>query len=282
MIEPIVIRPAPHAPQDAEGIRRVQQVALGDAPYDPDALLATMCRPGHCTHVATEGAEIIGFCDTFASPTADGPRLEVDLLGVLPWHRRRGIATELLTTALKHAHGQGIQACRAIVRVDNLASRRVFERAGLHSVGLHYLVMRSLSGGSPSLSAGAGRTCVVTDTGICSEFTDPRDSTTLRLLDDSGACLAEAECLHVHTLAYGGLWVERVSARDATQAMALADALVALGGRHGTDRVGYLIPADAAGEHHVAWLRAGYERIGTYVVFQRDGEVWNPRGRPVT
>lgn len=50
---------------------------------------------------------------------------------LLPEHQGRGLATEAATACREHARARGVRRLIAIVRPDNLPSRRVAERIGL-------------------------------------------------------------------------------------------------------------------------------------------------------
>jgi predicted acetyltransferase len=71
--------------------------------------------------------------------TKDGTPLPPHVLGhvgyaVVPWQRRRGIATRALALMLEIARGRGMIEVVITTDPDNLASRRVIERNGGHFV----------------------------------------------------------------------------------------------------------------------------------------------------
>jgi len=57
-------------------------------------------------------------------------RWEVDLLGVHPDYRGRGIARELVEAVVEAGRGYDAQRARALIRIDNVASLNTFKRCG--------------------------------------------------------------------------------------------------------------------------------------------------------
>ena len=110
---------------DAPGIARVMRTSgLDDT---PDLQRIARVIPTHCTLVAIEDREITGFVDAFATTTANRIiRWEIDLLGVHPARQGRGIARQLVNSALEEGVLFGAQQTRALIRSDNLPSQRTF------------------------------------------------------------------------------------------------------------------------------------------------------------
>lgn len=80
-----------------------------------------------------EGAEVVGVCLLSASPGGRGePAVPyVDVIAVAPGWQRRGLGAALLEGALEALRQEGFRGwVQAHVRSDNLASIRLFERAG--------------------------------------------------------------------------------------------------------------------------------------------------------
>ena len=74
---------------------------------------------------------LIGFVDAFSTVSARGMlRWEVDLLGVHPDHRGKGIAQSLVREVLQQGKDAGINEARALVHIDNRASTNTFLRCG--------------------------------------------------------------------------------------------------------------------------------------------------------
>ena len=78
-----------------------------------------------------EHGALIGFVDGFMTVSPEGlPRWEVDLLGVHPDYRGKGIAQELIRAVVEAGSEAGAQLMRAIVKVENMASLTAFQRCG--------------------------------------------------------------------------------------------------------------------------------------------------------
>ena len=85
---------------------------------------------------------------------------------------------------------------------------------------------------------------------------------------------AIAECLRVQTMAYRGVWIERLRAASPLARRALASALAEWAKEEGLDEVGYLHRPGGdedtpPGEdlERIPLLRAGYSSVGRYHVF---------------
>ncbi len=116
---------------DAPEIASLIQAVWADHNPDPAWIARVSLESNHATLVETNGDDLIGFVDAFSTVAADGVlRWEVDLLGVHPEWRGRGIARRLVARVVEIGQEQGAQFARALVRVDNVASLRVFERCG--------------------------------------------------------------------------------------------------------------------------------------------------------
>ena len=112
---PITIRPVRPILADATALLAVERRSLGDSPYTPEEALAILRREEHHAYLALAGGRPVGFCSSFETPTDAGPRLELDMLGVHPGYRGRGIATEVflekgrLGDQLKYASRKGFR-----------------------------------------------------------------------------------------------------------------------------------------------------------------------------
>ena len=63
------------------------------------------------------------------------PECELLSLGVLPAHRRRGVAGELLRTAMQSCLDGGAQSMFLEVAIDNLSAQALYDRFGFVRVG---------------------------------------------------------------------------------------------------------------------------------------------------
>lgn len=105
-----------------------------------------LSHPGHAALTAWCDADLAGFVDGFLTRSAAGlPRWEVDLLAVAPEHQGRGLGTRLVTASLQSGGEMGARVARGLVRLDNLASQRVFEHCGF-SLCPQHLVLYVLGG----------------------------------------------------------------------------------------------------------------------------------------
>jgi ribosomal protein S18 acetylase RimI-like enzyme len=142
---------------------------------DPERIARVSLHSNHVTLVETSAdGSLVGCVDAFSTVSQDGvPRWEVDLLGVHPTHRGRGIAQSLVREVVKAGKAIGITNVRALVHVDNGASTNTFLRCGfILDKTLHHL-------------------CV-------SE----------RSVNESMLAPANAHLLSVSTLTYSGIWIE--------------------------------------------------------------------------
>lgn len=273
MEEEFAIRPAHPTPADAEALLRVERECLGDSPYSPEGILALIGRRTHRTYVAVHTAEgrVVGFCSCFRTPAGAGVRLEIDLLAVLSAHRGRGLGSRLIARAIEGGRVEGIRRYRGIVAEDNVASQRAFRRAGLGPRSSCELLVYRIRGTSPVALPVEGWSYGVDppDAAAADHSLEPR--TVLRVRDARGREAGRADCLHVHTLSYEGLWVEGPRAAHEIALRALARAAVEHAKGLGVDEVGHLLPVQEGqgdGPRLVAWVREGYERLGTYLVFE--------------
>lgn len=148
---------------------------------------------------------VIGFVDGFMTMDIDGvSRWEVDLLGVHPNARGKGIAAQLIASLCERGAEQGAGYARAVVRHDNVGAQKAFTRAGFKTDGHDC------------------RLCVASP-----------NATHVDLNVDDGAYL-----LPVSTLTYQGVWIEGT---PTPRGLAAARAICA---RHGWDTAGVLLADD--------------------------------------
>jgi len=255
---PLTVRPLRLELTDVAALMAVERDSLQDSHYTPEQALALLRRPGRWVHLACDGDDVVGFCFSFATRDAQWPRLEIDMLGVVPSHRRRGLATRLIAAALADGRGRGIPRARGVVARDNVGSRKAFLAAGMVVGGQVELLVYDLLGAEPQSYLPKGWTCVA-------EPTEPDPATLHAILyDDGGTVRAQARWLQVQTLSYSGIWIEDLSASDPQSSALLSRAVVERAKREGLDETGILWPQGRDESARLAWLRQGYERIGAY------------------
>lgn len=263
----------------AAALQTVEHDSLGDSDFSVDELCAVLGRPEQRTYLAYHGtvgnptAVAVGFCFCLLTASSEGPRLEIDMLGVVPAHRGRGVAGRLVARAMADARAAGVRRFRGVVAEDNLASRRVFERLGFTAPAEpHTMRVYPLAGLAPVPFLPAGwRWASEAVLGSGPEAAVTREVS--RLYAPCGAAPGEAvagecECLEVHTLSYSGLWIERLRANDEAVLRLLALGAVERAKQTGLDEVGYLLPAGLAAEQEEALVALGYDAVGRYFVLQ--------------
>jgi ribosomal protein S18 acetylase RimI-like enzyme len=198
---------------DVNGISTVVAEVWGQA-IDTGVCLAHIRNDACAIWVAVENGVIAGFVSAFLTcGLADERRWEVDLLAVRPAWRGRQLGQKLVAATWVDAQQHQVDEARAIIRIDNIASQRSFERAGYTTdYRIHRLLLWTSQAGE--------------------EFLIPPGVT----------------FVPVDTLTYRGLWLEGLtqaglSSEEQRQVVATARALVAAQGRENT---GALIAVDEA------------------------------------
>jgi ribosomal protein S18 acetylase RimI-like enzyme len=266
------LRPIGLTLQEAQALADVERQSVHDSPYTAAQMLAVLQRVEQHTYAAFAEGRMVGFCACLDTQDRAGRRLEIDLLGVLPEHRGQGIATRLIGLALEQARMRGTRTARALVALDNVKSRRAFLRAGLTPSGPPVtMLIYEILGNSPQPARSAGWRLASTPCASAAEQADNEVLPGLQehaLYDPSGRCVAQADTLLVHTLAYKGLWIEGLEAQSVRAKRALARALVEWAKREDLDEVSYLHPPQLAAQDEGAPLfREGFQQSGEYQVF---------------
>lgn len=265
---------------DTRDLLQVEGQSLADSDYTPQETVAVLRRPEHYAYLAYAGQAPVGFCSCLETPFDAGTRLEIDMLGVLPDHRRRGLATRLIAHSIVEARQRGVRHVRAIVARDNLGSRRAFQRAGLQIAQRTEMMVYDIQGTAPlEILPPAWQWCILSEG--CSEIptagrafcADSGGREAAVLLGPDGVPHAAAECLHVQTLSYCGLWIEALWAVDLADWRLIARLLVERAKALELDEVGYLQPESVSANRSAALLREGYTRVGSYDVLSDDGQI---------
>ncbi|MBN2471674.1 MAG: GNAT family N-acetyltransferase [Anaerolineae bacterium] len=168
-------------PGDAPGIAALQALCWPDQPADPARVAGTLAEPDHATTVIVQDGLLAGFVDSFVTLGAQGARRwEIDLLAVHPDCRGQGMGRILIGANFGAGRRFAPQHARALIRLDNIASQRVFASAGF---------------------ARAPETCRL----VIATYGPDR-----ALIPPEGAHL-----IPVQTLTYRGIWVEGTLASGA-------------------------------------------------------------------
>jgi len=89
--------------------------------------LLAHCAGGLLVMLACDGSRDVGYCICSISADRDG---EIDSLFVAPTHRRRGIATRLMTEGLRWLRAQRVKAIFVDVMLGNEDPLKLYERFG--------------------------------------------------------------------------------------------------------------------------------------------------------
>ena len=267
------IRQAEPTLRDATALLRVEGQSLGDSPYRPPQALDLLRTPEHYAYLAFSGERAVGFCSCIELTGIEGRCLEVDMLGVLRESRERGVAAALVRCSLDAARRRGVKRARAVVATDNVASRKVLLKAGLqmpvapcemHVHKLHgYGAVPTVPSGWRWHRASGGQFQPLAGPG--SAFSACGRGRHVHWLVDGTGTVAMAECVRIETMAYRGMWLERLWAASDRALRLMARLVVEEAKRLRLDEVGYLCPSSGPRDRaRLALLRAEYCSVGSY------------------
>ncbi|MEM7480235.1 MAG: ribosomal protein S18-alanine N-acetyltransferase [Acidobacteriota bacterium] len=100
-------------------------------PWSESVLAGQLTCPGSLSLVAHQVPDAVGYA-LLRTAADEGELLRI---GVLPEHRSRGIADELLREGLRRLRKLGARLCHLEVREDNPAAIGLYRRHGFRSVG---------------------------------------------------------------------------------------------------------------------------------------------------
>ena len=228
------------AADDAEAIARVKDAIWPEEATAPDYIAQVIQQPDHDTILALDNEHIVGFVDSFITLGAAGQRRwEVDLLGVHPAYRGRGIGSQLMQATTTAGWQIGAECARGLVAVANVSSQKAFARAG-------YVVEE----GPLNLWVSALNSDVA-QRPLC-----------VQLSIVSNQLPAASFLIPVITLNYRGIWLEgQLSAAALLAAQAICS-------RRGWDIAGVLIPVADTRLNKVAH-KANYVFVNQYQFWQQ-------------
>jgi len=263
---PYRIVPAKPTLRDAAALLHVEGVSLADSPYEPSQIISVLCREEQRTYLAWLGDELVGFCSCFRTPVDAELRLEVDLLGVVPDYRGRGLGRALIAKAVERARAEGVHRARAVVAARNAASQQAFAKAGFGVAHPVTMVVYEAAGRCPTRFLGQRLRWHV-----CEQGCDTIPGTPDVICANGGS---RSVYRLVHTLVYSGMWIERLWAGTPRMRIVAARGLVEEAKRRGLDEVGYLAPREpdasrgAPSKEVIDMVRAGYRGLGEYLVLE--------------
>ena len=118
-------------PTDAPAIAAVAAEVWPNEPLNAVIIGRLIAESARATFVAEFNGEVVGFVDGFATWAASGDaRWEVDLLAVSTAAQGRGIGNRLVGESIAAGVAIGAKTARALIRVGNFASERVFATHG--------------------------------------------------------------------------------------------------------------------------------------------------------
>lgn len=123
-------------PTDANAIAALKKAVWPDEDSDPFIITQAILDHHHSGVVVCQNSDLIGFVDGFLSISPAGePRWEVDLLAIHPDYRGARLAEQLVRANHQAGREKGAQFSRALIRINNIASQRTFQRCGFHFDG---------------------------------------------------------------------------------------------------------------------------------------------------
>lgn len=201
--------------EDAEGIAKVVRQTWNQS-IDYVVYRSHIEEDTCSIWIAVEDNEVAGFVSAFLTiGSHQTRRWEIDLVVVRPSSQGKGLGSRLIQTALNDAKKHCVGISRAIIRTENIASQKAFQRAGY-----------------------------VTDERVQRMFLWSPKATGRRVIPPENITLSRMD-----TLTYRGLWIEGLMSESLSQTerrntVIVAQALIAEEGRLNT---GCLIPSDLEG-----------------------------------
>ena len=251
----------------------VEHRSLSDSDYAVGEAVALLKREEQHAYLANGPDGPAGFCACFDTDMGQTARLEIDLLGVVPAWRNRGVARRLVAHVLSEGRNRGVHAARGVVREDNVASRRVFLRCGFRASARCTMMVYVLHGHHPRPFLPKGWLWKYTKSGTL-ELHDGGKATAgsqhaVHWLEHQGALMALATSLCVHTLCYRGIWLERLWAPMSCAVEPMASAVLEQAKELGVDEVGHLVD-----DQRHPNLQHTLEAMGWQAVAKYDVMVW--------
>lgn len=124
---------------DVPGIAPLLEEVFAGVKIDRDYCRELIAAERQSVHIATQNEQVVGVVAGFVTHAGGGvKRWEVDVLAVREPYWGRGIAGELLEATWGDADANSVKFVRGLVRVENQAAQRAFEKAGYTTSGQVY------------------------------------------------------------------------------------------------------------------------------------------------
>jgi ribosomal protein S18 acetylase RimI-like enzyme len=266
-----IIRPFDGSFADAEGLLAVERATLEESPYSPQRVQAMLVDGPQRAWLAVAEDRVVGFLIGFVTNGLPGVRWEIDLLAVHPDWMGQGLAKQLIGAAAAYGAGLAHRA-RAVVAVDNIASRRAFERVGFRLADRCKLLIYRPKERPPA--PWSALDVEIHDTADLVEAVDwlpdlaPVEvagppGPTLLLARQKGQPVGYAELVAVETLLYRGVWIESLSASTTVVRSALIHRALAWAAAADLDEVGAMVPEDDRSWQEALRV-AGFRSLGDF------------------
>ncbi len=118
-------------PADLEAVLELERATFGPSAYRPEAFLELARPPSGLLLVGERGGRIAGYAAAFKT----GAGAELVSLAVARRHRRSGIGAALIRRTLRELARRGVRKVELMVRADNRAAIRFYQRVGFRRAG---------------------------------------------------------------------------------------------------------------------------------------------------
>ena len=119
-------------PADAKKIAEAEGIIFPD-PWSERDVVDTICASGAMCYVALSDT---GELRAYIIGRKIVPEGEIYRIATLPEYRRRGVASRLLSYAVKTERGKGLETLFLEVREKNIAARSLYKSMGFREIGI--------------------------------------------------------------------------------------------------------------------------------------------------
>ena len=118
-------------PEDARAIAAAEAEIFSN-PYGEDFIISLLSTEGAMCYTALSDGKICAYI----LGRLIAPEGEIYRVGTLPEYRRHGIATRMLTYAIKTEKGRGLESLFLEVRTKNEPARTLYKSLGFTEIGI--------------------------------------------------------------------------------------------------------------------------------------------------